>query len=39
LRRLGRSADARAAYDAAIAATANPAERVYLTRRRDQLAG
>jgi RNA polymerase sigma-70 factor (ECF subfamily) len=39
LRRLGRSADARAAYDAALAATANPAERAYLTRRRDQLAG
>ncbi|MCD4533186.1 sigma-70 family RNA polymerase sigma factor [Nocardioides sp. cx-169] len=39
LRRLGRSADARAAYDQAIAATANPAERAYLTRRRDQLAG
>ena len=38
LRRLGRSADARAAYDAAIDATANPAERAYLTRRRDQLA-
>jgi RNA polymerase sigma-70 factor (ECF subfamily) len=39
LRRLGRSADARAAYDAALDATANPAERAYLTRRRDQLAG
>ncbi|WP_134740497.1 sigma-70 family RNA polymerase sigma factor [Nocardioides sp. 503] len=39
LRRLGRSADARAAYDAALAATANPAERAYLTRRRDQLSG
>jgi RNA polymerase sigma-70 factor (ECF subfamily) len=38
LRRLGRSGEARAAYDAAIAATANPAERAYLTRRRDQLA-
>lgn len=37
LRRLGRSAEARAAYDAAIAATANPAERAYLSRRRDQL--
>ena len=37
LRRLGRSAEARAAYDAAIAATANPAERAYLNRRRDQL--
>ena len=37
LRRLGRSAEARAVYDAAIAATANPAERAYLSRRRDQL--
>jgi len=39
LRRLGRSAEARAAYDAAIAATDNAAERAYLTRRRNQLAG
>jgi RNA polymerase sigma-70 factor (ECF subfamily) len=38
LRRLGRSADARAAYDAAIAATDNPAERAYLGRRRGSLA-
>ncbi|MDO9495977.1 MAG: RNA polymerase sigma factor, partial [Nocardioides sp.] len=38
LRRLGRSAEARAAYDAAVAATDNPAERAYLTRRRGQLA-
>ena len=38
LRRLGRGAEARAAYDAAIAATDNGAERAYLTRRRDQLA-
>ena len=38
LRRLGRSAEARAAYDAALAATDNPAETAYLTRRRDQLA-
>jgi RNA polymerase sigma-70 factor (ECF subfamily) len=38
LRRLGRSAEARTAYDAAIAATANPAERAYLTRRRGSLA-
>ena len=38
LRRLGRSAEARAAYDAAIAATANPAERAYLSRRRGTLA-
>ena len=38
LRRLGRSADARAAYDAAITATDNEAERAYLTRRRGSLA-
>jgi len=38
LGRLGRSADARAAYDRAIALAGNPAERAYLTRRRDQLA-
>jgi RNA polymerase sigma-70 factor (ECF subfamily) len=38
LRRLGRSADARAAYDAAIAAAGNPAERAYLVRRRGSLA-
>ena len=38
LRRLGRSAEARAAYDAAIAATANAAERAYLARRRGTLA-
>lgn len=38
LRRLGRSAEAREEYDAAIAATDNPAERAYLTRRRSQLA-
>jgi len=37
LRRLGRSAESRAAYDLAIAATGNPAERAYLGRRRDQL--
>jgi RNA polymerase sigma-70 factor (ECF subfamily) len=37
LRRLGRSQDARAAYDAAILATENLAERAYLTRRRDEL--
>jgi RNA polymerase sigma-70 factor (ECF subfamily) len=37
LRRLGRGAEARAAYDAAIAATDNPAEKAYLRRRRDQL--
>ena len=39
LRRLGRSAEARAAYDAAIAATDNPAERAFLSRRRGQLSG
>jgi len=38
LRRLGRSAEARAAYDAAIAATENEAERGYLARRRGSLA-
>lgn len=39
LRRLGRSGESRAAYDRAIALAGNPAERAYLTRRRDQLAG
>jgi RNA polymerase sigma-70 factor (ECF subfamily) len=39
LRRMGRSAESRAAYDAAIAATENAAEVAYLSRRRDQLAG
>jgi RNA polymerase sigma-70 factor (ECF subfamily) len=38
LRRLGRSAESRAAYDAAIELAANTAEIAYLTRRRDQLA-
>ncbi|GAW49810.1 MULTISPECIES: RNA polymerase sigma factor [unclassified Nocardioides] len=38
LRRLGRSSDARAAYDAAIEATDNEAERAYLRRRRGSLA-
>ena len=38
LRRLGRSAEARAAYDAAIASTDNAAERAYLARRRGSLA-
>ena len=37
LRRLGRSADSRAAYDEALALTDNEAERAYLTRRRGQL--
>jgi RNA polymerase sigma-70 factor (ECF subfamily) len=38
LRRLGRSGDARAAYDAAIGLARNPAERAYLSRRRGSLA-
>jgi RNA polymerase sigma-70 factor, ECF subfamily len=38
LRRLGRSEEARAAYDAALASTDNEAERAYLRRRRGQLA-
>jgi RNA polymerase sigma-70 factor (ECF subfamily) len=37
LRRLGRSADSRAAYDAAIQLAGNAAETAYLTRRRDEL--
>ncbi len=37
LRRLGRSADAGAAYDAAIATAVNPAELSYLRRRRASL--
>lgn len=37
LRRLGRSRDARAAYDTAIELTGNTAETAALTRRRDQL--
>jgi RNA polymerase sigma-70 factor (ECF subfamily) len=39
LRRLGRSVEARAAYDRAIALAGNTAEMAYLIRRRDQLAG
>ena len=39
LRRLGRTTEARAAYDAAIAATGNTAEQAWLTRRRNQLSG
>jgi RNA polymerase sigma-70 factor (ECF subfamily) len=39
LRRLGRSAESRAAYDRAIGLAGNPAEAAYLVRRRDQLAG
>ena len=38
LRRVGRSGESRAAYDRAIRLAGNPAERAYLTRRRDQLA-
>ena len=37
LRRLGRSTEARTAYDAAIAASENPAEQAYLARRRDEI--
>lgn len=37
LRRLGRSTESRAAYDAALAACDNTAERAYLTRRRGEL--
>lgn len=37
LRRLGRSTEARSEYDAAIAATQNPAEKAYLTRRLAQV--
>jgi RNA polymerase sigma-70 factor (ECF subfamily) len=37
LRRLGRRAESRAAYDRAIALAGNTAETAYLTRRRDQL--
>ncbi|WP_270888287.1 RNA polymerase sigma factor [Pedococcus sp. 5OH_020] len=37
LRRLGRSAESKAAYDAAIATTQNSAERAYLSRKRGEL--
>jgi RNA polymerase sigma-70 factor, ECF subfamily len=37
LRRVGRSAESRAAYDKAIELAGNTAETAYLTRRRDQL--
>jgi RNA polymerase sigma-70 factor, ECF subfamily len=37
LRRVGRSAEAKDAYDAAIAATQNSAERAYLLRKRGEL--
>lgn len=39
LRRLGRSAESAEAYVRAIELAGNPAERVYLARRRDQLGG
>ena len=39
LRRLGRSAEARAAYETAIGLSRNRAETASLTRRRDELAG
>jgi RNA polymerase sigma-70 factor (ECF subfamily) len=39
LRRVGRSQESRAAYDAAIELAENTAEVAYLSRRRDQLAG
>jgi RNA polymerase sigma factor (sigma-70 family) len=39
LRRHGRREESLAAYERAIAMAGNPAERAYLTRRRDQLAG
>jgi RNA polymerase sigma-70 factor (ECF subfamily) len=39
LRRLGRKADAAAAYDAAISRSDNRKEREFLTRLRDSLAG
>jgi RNA polymerase sigma-70 factor (ECF subfamily) len=39
LRRLGRTAEARAAYGEAMAATKNEAERRFLARRRDALGG
>ena len=39
LRRLGRSEEARAAYDRAIELAGNTAETAYLIRRRDQLSG
>ncbi|KYH43404.1 DUF6596 domain-containing protein [Branchiibius sp. NY16-3462-2] len=38
LRRLGRSSEAVAAYERAIALAPNPAERAYLSRRRDEVA-
>ncbi|MCU1538510.1 MAG: polymerase subunit sigma-24 [Humibacillus sp.] len=37
LRRVGRSSQAREAYDRALELTGNPGERAHLTRRRDQL--
>lgn len=37
LRKVGRTAEAKAQYDAALAATANSAERAYLSRKRGEL--
>jgi RNA polymerase sigma-70 factor (ECF subfamily) len=37
LRRLGRSAEAKKSYDAAITATQNSAESAYLSRKRGEL--
>jgi RNA polymerase sigma-70 factor (ECF subfamily) len=39
LRRLGRTAEARAAYDAALALVGNEPERAFLQRRRDEFSG
>lgn len=39
LRRVGRSAEARTAYERAIALAGNPAEQAYLSRRRNELGG
>ena len=39
LRRLGRTAEAHAAYEAALALAGNDAERAFLARRRDELSG
>ena len=39
LRRLARTEEARAAYDAAIGLAGNTAEQAWLTRRRDSLPG
>jgi RNA polymerase sigma-70 factor (ECF subfamily) len=39
LRRLGRTQDARSAYERALELVANPVERDFLERRRDALSG